>query len=248
MHCVIIIPCYNEAERLPVSTFESFARKNSSVSFQLVDDGSTDNTRGILESLKDSNRERFSVLSIRHGGKAEAVRQGILRALECFPDYVGFWDADLSTPLEPILDFCDVLEKNSCLHMIFGSRVKLLGRRIERQVLRHYLGRVFATAVSIMLNLAIYDTQCGAKVFRASSEVRALFDRPFRTKWVFDVELLARLRQRQKIHPETAIYEFPLTQWRHTRGSKVKLFDFVLAFADLLKIYQGYLRPKVRSK
>jgi hypothetical protein len=111
------------------------------------------------------------------------------------------------------------------------SASQLLGRRIQRRTARHYIGRLFATAVSMMLGLAIYDTQCGAKLFRVSSSLYGLFDKPFLSRWIFVVDIIARLiqarRGKQLPQPEQVIYEFPLIEWRDVRGSKLGYADFV---------------------
>ena len=158
--------------------------------------------------------------------------------------FAGFWDADLATPLSAIAQLLAVLEERSEIDMIFGSRVKLLGRRVERHAGRHYAGRLFATVVSSVLRLPIYDTQCGAKIFRSSPKVRQMFADPFLSRWVFDVELLARYIVLLG-SPEAAaerIYEYPLHNWVDIRGSRLKPTDFAIAFLDVLRIYWKYLR------
>ncbi len=241
---MIVVPCYNEALRLPIADFRQFLAK-SQVRFVFVDDGSRDNTLERLEQLRRGKEDLVTVLqSPRNQGKAAAVRQGVNFALEQGAVYVGYWDADLATPLDAIPQFMSVFAGRPDLDMVFGSRVKLLGRHVERRASRHYLGRVFATVVSIMLRLAIYDTQCGAKIFRVTPETRDLWTEPFRTKWIFDVELLARYIRRVG-SPGSAgqrIYEFPLDSWQDVGGSKVKALDFLIAFRDVIRIYWRYMR------
>jgi glycosyltransferase involved in cell wall biosynthesis len=215
--------------------------------FLFVNDGSTDETLTVLEDLQECDPQRFAIHDLpRNVGKAEAVRAGTLRAFDAGSDYVGYWDADLATPLEAIPTFCDLLDARPDLMIVFGARVRLLGRAIERRALRHYLGRVFATAASLVLGLAIYDTQCGAKLLRVSPEIKSLFHLPFATKWLFDVEIIARLiqaRSEMNLPPVSdMIYEFPLQEWHDVAGSKVKPSDFVKAFFGLVMIYWKYIR------
>ena len=243
----IIIPCYNEEERLDVASFSGFTSSSHNISFLFVNDGSTDNTLRLLRSLVASDPTKIAVLNLQPNcGKAEAVRQGFLSAIDSHPDYVGFWDADLATPLDAIPQFLEVAASRPDLEMIIGSRVKLLGRGIERRRSRHYLGRFFATAVSAVLGLEVYDTQCGAKLFRASSAITALFQQPFCSRWIFDVEIIARLiqaRRGKKLRqPEHVIYEFPLTEWRDIPGSKLRYSDFARAAWDLFRIHDLYFR------
>ena len=244
---IIVVPCYNEEKRLDCASFQAFRNPLHTIKFLFVNDGSTDNTLQLLESLRTSNLDRFSVLSLsKNQGKAEAVRQGILTALDSKPDYVGFWDADLATPLDAIPQFVDFAESRRELSMVVGARVKLLGREIQRNSSRHYLGRAFATAASAVLGLAVYDTQCGAKLFRVSPLVTDLFQQPFQSRWIFDVELLARLvettRGKEMPPADRIIYEFPLTEWRDIAGSKVRFYDFIKAAWELYRIRRKYFR------
>jgi dolichyl-phosphate beta-glucosyltransferase len=244
---IIVIPCYNEAARLPAHRFKAFACARHAIQFLFVDDGSSDGTWPVLEGFHREAPQRFAACRLAvNVGKAEAVRQGVLHAFEAGPDYVGYWDADLATPLEAITAFCELLDTRLDLEMVFGARVRLLGRTIERSALRHYLGRCFATAASLTLGLRIYDTQCGAKLFRTSPVVQALFQHPFATRWLGDIEILARLIQARRgtdlPQAEDIVYEFPLPEWREVAGSKVKARDFVKGLCGLARIYWQYLR------
>ena len=226
----VVIPCYNEAQRFDGAAFERFVQAHGGYRFVLVDDGSSDGTGAVLERLEAALPERFEVLRLeRNRGKAEAVRLGLLRAFGTGAAYAGYWDADLATPLESLPSFVGVLDGDPAIELVFGARVQLLGRSIERRATKHYLGRVFATVVSQMLDLAIYDTQCGAKLFRATPGIQALFREPFVVGWVFDVEILARLiaARRGTDLPEVAsvVYEYPLEQWCDVVGSKVGVAD-----------------------
>jgi dolichyl-phosphate beta-glucosyltransferase len=246
--CAVVVPCYNEARRLNVNAFRDFIRKSPQVTFVMVNDGSTDATADVLRSLQVGLEDRVDVVALqRNSGKAEAVRIGLLHALDRHSvDAVGFWDADLATPLPAIYDLLAILDRFPAIEWVFGARVNLLGRHIERHTSRHYLGRVFATVVSTLLRLTIYDTQCGAKLFRPSAELRRILDQPFGSRWVFDVEMIARLVQ---FHPDRSlvrsmIYEFPLYEWRDIAGSKVRPKDFVRAVLDVFAIWRKYLRLK----
>lgn len=242
----VVVPCYNEARRLETAKFIEFLKVHPEITLLFVDDGSLDNTLDVISKItQECPHSAFVLKADRNRGKAEAVRRGILHALDQFePAVVGFWDADLATPLASILPFLDVLRNRQEIEMIFGSRVQLLGRYVQRKAIRHYLGRIFATAVSVMLQLKIYDSQCGAKLFRVKPLVRRVFAEPFLSRWVFDVEILARYLQQfrpQKRDLAAAIYEYPLERWVDVAGSKVHPSDFFVAFWEVIKIRNRYL-------
>jgi glycosyltransferase involved in cell wall biosynthesis len=242
----LVVPCYNEEHRLNAESFREFVARKENVQLLFIDDGSRDGTLAVLEHLRQSCEDRIGVLALKQNvGKAEAVRRGILHALDTFSSRaVGYWDADLATPLAAVDSFSKILGRCPGVEIVLGARVKLLGRRVERRVLRHYLGRVFATAASTVLKLPIYDTQCGAKLFRVRAETRRIFDRPFLSRWVFDVELIARyliLFRGENRSAESAIYEYPLETWVDIAGSKVRPTDFFVALWDVLRIYRRYM-------
>ena len=114
-----------------------------------------------------------------------------------------------------------------------------LGADIERPTVRHYGGRVFGTAASLALRMTVYDTQCGAKVFRVSDTLRAALATPFQSRWAFDVELLDRLRWSSDgstaLHPDQFL-EVPLQSWRHVEGSKLDARGSVDTFGLVLRL------------
>jgi glycosyltransferase involved in cell wall biosynthesis len=242
---VVVVPCYNEEGRLEIDAFAQFVSECPWLGFVFVDDGSTDGTGDLIAVLAQRS-ERIRTLSLEHNqGKAEAVRRGILAALEDNPELVGFWDADLATPLADIGRFRGCFEERPELEIVMGSRVKLLGRQIERHAVRHFVGRVAATVVSTMLGIPVYDTQCGAKLLRTTPLVRGIFDEPFITRWIFDVEILARwLSESEHDSSDVGrfIVEVPVHRWIDVPGSKVRPKDVLGAAGNLWKIHRRYRR------
>ena len=250
---VVVVPCYNEARRLDISAFDDFLSRSPEVALLFVDDGSTDDTPLLIERLRQQHRRNVFTLRLNSNvGKGEAVRRGIQIALRRRPAFVGYWDADLATPLDALAQLCDVLRAKPEVQLAMGSRVSMLGRDIQRSGVRHLLGRAFATAASNLLRLPVYDTQCGAKLFRATPEVAALFADPFRSRWIFDVEIFARMTNGRdtnggKLTAANPIYECPLEHWRDVAGSRLRASDFVNAAVELLGIYRHYVRPVNRT-
>src|SRR5262249_8677853 len=181
IQAIIVVPCYNEAHRFRKQTFRDFLATSRSIAFIFVDDGSKDATLAVLEEVCSGYVNRVRVLHKEpNAGKGEAVRQGMLEALQqSEAGIVGFWGADLATPLDAIHDLLQMFLERTEIQMVFGSRVKLLGRDVERRPIRHCLGRIFATVVSVLLRMPIYDTQCGAKLFRATPELRQVLSKSF---------------------------------------------------------------------
>src|SRR5215213_4921483 len=123
VHLILVIPCFNEEHRLPVDALRAFAPEGLRIEFLFVNDGSTDGTLRLLESLRDADPARNSVLDLeRNSGKAEAVRRGMLAAIERKPDFFGFWDADLATPLGEIPSFINVFSSRPEIEMVFAAR------------------------------------------------------------------------------------------------------------------------------
>lgn len=233
---VVVVPCWNEARRLDGEAFLGLAAR-SRITLCFVDDGSTDETATVLRSLAARGGDQVAVLPLSENrGKAEAVRRGLLAAIDRGADVVGYADADLSTPPAELARLIELMAGPGAPDAVLGSRVALLGADIRRKFHRHLLGRVFATGASLLLRLPVYDTQCGAKLFRAGPALRRALDEPFRSRWAFDVELLGRLlveREREGLDGAAGIVEVPLRAWTDVPGSKLSIGAMAKAAADL---------------
>jgi len=242
---ILVVPCFNEEHRFLSDEFLTLARQPG-YSLVLVDDGSSDQTKAVLERVAARSEGLIEVLALeKNRGKAEAVRLGLLRALERGPEVVGYIDADLATPVEEIIRLVgELFSRNAAA--VLGSRVALLGHAIDRHAIRHYSGRVFATLASLILNLPVYDTQCGAKIFRASPSLRGALERRFISRWAFDVELIGRLLSGSPPVSPRDLYEVPLLKWTDIPGSKVRPSHLVRVAVDLASIARE-LYPKTRA-
>jgi glycosyltransferase involved in cell wall biosynthesis len=242
---LIVVPCYNEEQRLPVESFVEFIASVPAVDFLFVNDGSKDGTLRVLNDLAARGNGRFRVLDMpRNGGKAEAVRAGMQHARQLGAEITGFWDADLATPLDELPGFLATMQNRANIHLVMGARIKLLGRAVNRKLLRHYIGRVFATVASNYLRLPVYDTQCGAKIFRCTPSFDRVLEQRFVARWLFDVEMLVRFlkawRSEGASDPERRMVEIPLQTWTDVKGSKVRPIDFPKALGEFFTIMRHY--------
>ncbi|HYC00264.1 MAG TPA: glycosyltransferase [Candidatus Limnocylindrales bacterium] len=239
----LVVPCHNEEQRLDLAAFHQFLDDRPWSRLCFVDDGSSDRTHSVLARFCEQSHGRADSIRLpQNRGKAGAVREGMKWAFATRASLVGYWDADLATPLDAVDGMVNVLNSNPELVGVMGCRLSRLGAYIQRDPLRHYIGRLFATLASAALGLSVYDTQCGAKLFRNTPAIQNAFAKPFLCRWAFDVELIARLQLTEGESIRYRLYEFPLERWADAAGSGVTLRAGAVAFIDLWRIYRAYRR------
>jgi len=223
----LIIPAYNEAERLP-TTLQQVADYLKSQPYAsevlVIENGSQDNTFAIAQDfIKD--HKNFSSQRTTHRGKGLAVRQGMLAAKG---EYRMMLDADLSMPVDQIHRFLPPSQQDS--DIVIASREAPGAIRYHEPGYRHIGGRMINTMIRIMALPGLQDTQCGFKSFRAKV-AEDLFSRQTIMGWAFDVEILyiARLRG-------YSIVELPIP-WYFSEQSHLRpIYDALHIFYDLLRI------------
>ncbi len=232
----IIIPCYNEEHRLDAKNID-FLILNSNIVVYFANDGSKDNTSLVIEQISKKYVERcFSIDYQENEGKANTIFKTINLISEANKfDYIGYFDADFSTPPKEVVRILKDLEnKNHTL--IFGSRVLLLNTKIKRKWQRHVIGRVIITLINLKFKLGVYDTQCGAKIF-SKDLIPVAFSKPFKTSWLFDVEVFIRLKKQNLL---SSACEFPLQEWRDVEGSKLSWKTSFKILNELYKLNKNY--------
>lgn len=251
----IVIPAYNEAARLP-GLFEELAeyrRRDVSqdagldVCFCIVDDGSRLDQFAAEKRATDEFAFGDMVRLVRldvNRGKGGAIRAGLEIGLAEVFDYLGFMDADGAVPVREsyrALAYLVAAHRDAGVTGVIGSRVKMLGRSVTRNIRRHYLGRLFATFVSAWFSQPVYDTQCGLKIFERET-LRRHLEAPDDDRWVWDTQLLLAM-----LHAGERIHELPI-DWRETSGSKISLMRDPLAMVWRLIKFRRTLRGREASR
>lgn len=220
----IVLPAFNEAERIGPALDELFAYLVATppaprVDVLVVDDGSTDATAEIVRNRPEAAPAaavsdapiRLHLLGVPHGGKGAAVRAGMLAATG---ELVVFADADMATPPDQLPKLIAALDTAD---VALGSRIQPDGSdmRASQPGYRRLLGRVFHALAAAWVSGRVADTQCGFKGFRRDA-AQAIFSRQVITSIVFDVELIhiaRRLRLRTVVVP---------IRWADRRGSRMR--------------------------
>ena len=236
----IIIPVYNEANRFDIKEFSFFAKNHSNIYWYFVDDGSTDLTNLLINQLKDSlPLVNIQLLKLEtNQGKAEAVRTGVLCALSAHKySYIGFIDGDLQIPLKQIPKLYKAV-KSKAFDMAFSVRDFRRDFNVfkYRSVISY--GMFFLNKSILNFEIPIRDSQCGCKLFSAHV-AELLFNDPFISNWLFDIEILLRYKK-SKHFSEGNIIQVPLQKLNKSRDSKLKILENLHLIFDFIKIKRSY--------
>ena len=239
MSAFLVVPCFNEADRWSEDYWADMVEQTNA-RYVFVDDGSSDETATLLADFANGHNATFVRLAT-NGGKAEAVRQGWLEILKTQQinevTALGFLDADgafSAQDVSTLIDLTNAPKESHSPDAWWSSRVALAGRNIQRNLWRHYLGRVVATYLSIGEPAIPYDTQAGLKLFRPSETFTMIIQLPFKTRWLFEVEILARFRE--VAGRPMNVWEMPLSSWVDVAGSKVTTRESIRIARDLSRL------------
>jgi len=227
------MPCYNEGEHFRMQEYHEFISSHPDVLLCMVNDGSSDNTLEVLHELKASFSDQVQILDLeKNGGKAEAIRSGILYCLDQFQmDFMSYLDADLAISFEECYNM--TLQIRNEIVFCCASRILKLGSKIKRKRIRFLAGRTIATFISGILDIKVYDTQCGCKVFHKDL-AEDMFREKFISTWMFDVEIFYRILIKYgRLKAVTKMLEVPLIDF-------LSFFYSIVVFV-ILRVYRIYI-------
>lgn len=235
----IIIPAYNEENRLPRTleqVLEFLNKQTYSFEVVVVENGSSDRT---FEVAKEYAQTLSNVIVLKEDqrGKGNAVRRGMLEATG---EYRFICDADLSMPIEEVSKF--IPPQLTDFDIAIGSREAFGAVRYNEPSYRHIGGRAINLLIRLFILSGFQDTQCGFKCFRAEV-AENLFRQQTLTGWSFDIEILY-LARRKKLR----IKEIPIA-WYFYADSKVNAFrDALRMISDIFVIHLNAIRGKYDFK
>lgn len=241
MHLSVIIPAYNEAERIKntlKSLSDYFKKQPYDYEILVVNDGSKDETAEVVKSLGGEIPFLRLIDNKKNRGKGAAVRQGMLEAKG---DFRLFIDADNAISIEQIENFWPWLDKG--YDVIIGS-IEVPGAKIEEKAgwYRRILGKLSKLLIRFLAIWEIHDTQRAFKLFPAKV-AEDIFSRQTVERWGFDIEVLVIAKKLGY-----KIKELPVT-WINPAGSKVTLKSYFNTFKELLKIkYNSIINAYQRKK
>lgn len=241
---VIVVPCFNEEKRLNNVYFNALSKTKNTL-WIFVDDGSTDGTSKILEVYSKS--ENVINLKLNNNvGKSNAVAHGMKYAAKSISQigWLGFLDSDGAFVTR---DVENVIKKTSQIKeydALYTSRVKMAGRNIKRNTARHLIARLITTIFGLAWTDIPYDTQSGFKLYKYDDEFNLMLEKPFKTRWFFDIELSIRFVQYKK--KNIKVWEEPVSSWIDISGSKIDYRESARIILE--SIYIFYLLLIQRKK
>ena len=233
----LVVPCFNESSRNSQEYWNDIVGSKD-INFIFVDDGSSDSTYDELEALSEANSNVTILRNIRNLGKAATIRNGIIFALQNMPalERIGYLDADGAFSAKEVQRIVS-LAINDSADCIWSSRVLLSGRDLKRNFVRHYLGRIVSTLLSLRYSYLPYDTQAGLKVMKISVSFRGVWTTEFKTRWFVDLEMLLRWR---KLEPSLNVWEEPVGYWHEIAGSKITIKEVIRLSFEILRLLVKY--------
>ncbi len=236
MELTLFVPLYNEEKRPNVEEYISSISQVQGLNLVLVNDGSSDDTSTMLERLKGPQIEIVDFST--NQGKGEALRKAMREyLLQNEVEIIGYLDCDGAFPKSTVVTFLRTATEqiqNGNFQVCIASRIMLSGRNVVREAKRHYISRILITLIGFRYSFMPYDSQSGLKIFRVTQALNDSLKFPFRTKWLFDIELLSRLHRKSS---ENLIWEEPVMAWADKPGSHLRLRNFANIFKEVVTLY-----------